>query len=308
MCWRDAECEKTGRFTMDHNPYDVATKELVWDEPSCLMERLRIDPTWPVEVIESGITTLTAAADKVLRVRGPSPFLVNIEFQAGHVTDLIRTLWFRQVALDYQHDLPVLTVLSLLSKEANSPSLNGVHDRQVPDGRPTNRYHYEVVRLWQEDPEFYLNGSIALVPLAPLTAVAESELPGVVRRMRERIDREDPSRADKLWIASYLLAGLRFPDEHVERLFEGVRNMRESTTYQKILREGREEGREQGRDEGRIIEARRFLMLLATNRFGEPDEESAAALEGIQDVERLEALGLRMTTDTTIGSWRDLLR
>lgn len=297
---------------MDHNPYDVATKELVWEDPSCLMERLRIDPNWPVDVIESGITTLTAAADKVLRVRGPSPFLVNIEFQAGYATDLVRTLWFRQVALDYQHDLPVLTVLILLSKSANSPSLSGVYDRQVPDGRPTNRYHYEVVRLWEEDPESYLNGSIALVPLAPLTAIAESDLPAVVRRMRDRIDCEAPSRADKLWVASYLLAGLRFSDEQVERLFEGVRNMRESTTYQKILREGRQEGLEEGRqeglEEGRIGEARRFLMLLATERFGEPDEESFAKLEGIESVERLEALGRRMIKDTSVGSWSDLLR
>ncbi len=38
---------------------------------------------------------------------------------------LARTLWFRQVALDYRHDLPVLTVLVLLRKEANSPSLTG---------------------------------------------------------------------------------------------------------------------------------------------------------------------------------------
>src|SRR6185312_7538737 len=36
---------------------------------------------------------------------------------------LVRTLWYRQVALDYKHDLPVLTVLMLLRKEANSPTL-----------------------------------------------------------------------------------------------------------------------------------------------------------------------------------------
>jgi hypothetical protein len=289
---------------VNFNPYDVTTKELVWEDPPCWLPRLRIDPTLPLDVIESGITTLTASADKVIRIGGPAPFLLNLEFQGAHVTDLARTLWFRQVALDYQHDLPVLTVLVLLRKEANSPSLTGVYERSIPDGRPTNRYHYEVVRLWDEDPDFYLNGSIALVPLAPLTAVGEPELPGLMRRMADRIDREPPLRAEKFWGASYLLMGLRFPDGLVDKLFEGVRNMKESTTYQKILREGRMEGLE----EGRIAEARRFLIVLGSERFGEPDDASMAALEAIGSVERLEALGRRMITDPTIGGWDDLLR
>jgi hypothetical protein len=285
---------------MDHNPYDVATKELVWEEPSSWLPRLRIEPTLPVDIVEAGITTLTAAADKVLRIGGPFPFLVNLEFQAGHVTNLVRTLWFRQVALDYQHKLPVLTALILLRKEADSPRLTGVYDRNIPDGRPTNRYHYEVVRLWQEDPESYLNGSIALVPLAPLTAVEEPELPGLVRRIRDRLNREDPLLSARFLVASYLLTGLRFSGELADRLFEGVQNMKESATYQKILREGREEGR--------ISEARRFLIVLGTERFGEPDERCMAAMAAIQSVDRLEALGRRIVSDRTIGTWEDLLR
>ena len=133
----------------------------------------------------------------------------------------MRTLWFRQVALDHRHDLPVLTVLILLRKEANSPSLTGLYQRDMPDGRPTNRYHYQVVRLWKEDPEPYLTGSVSLVPLAPLTAVSERDLPGLVRRMKDRIDREPRSRAAMLRTASGLLMGLRFADELIVQLLEG---------------------------------------------------------------------------------------
>ncbi len=289
---------------MDFNPYDVATKELVWEDPSCWLERLGIDPTRPVDVIESGITTLTAAADKVIRIGGPEPFLLNLEFQGSHATDLVRTLWYRQVALDYQLELPVLTVLVLLRREANSPTLTGIYERNVPDGRPTNRYHYEVVRLWRDDPAIYLNGSVALVPLAPLAAVSEPDLPGLIRRMGDRINREQPLRAAKLWAATYVLMGLRFPDGLIDGLLTGVQNMRESTTYQKILQEGREEGLE----EGRVTEARRFLVLVGTERFGEPGARSVATLEAIASVERLENLGRRLVTDTAVGSWEDLLR
>jgi hypothetical protein len=297
-----------GAQAMDFNQYDVAAKERVWVDPSCLQQRLGFDPTWPVDVIESGITTLTASADKVIRVRGPSPFLLNLEFQGNHQADLVRTLWFRQVALDYRHGLPVLTVLILMRKEANSPSLTGIYERNGPDGRATNRYHYEVVRLWQEDPEIYLNGGIALVPRAPLTRVSEPDLPALFRRMRDRLDGEPPERASHLSVASYTLMGLRFSDELIERLFEGMKGMKESTTYQKILREGHQEGLQQGLNMGELREARRFLVVLGMERLGEPSTEIMRALEAIQSVERLEALGRRMITDPAIGGWDDLVR
>jgi hypothetical protein len=105
---------------MDFNRFDVSAKELVWDNPAAWLERFAIGPRGPVEVIDSDITTLTAAADKVLKVGGPDPYLVDLEPHSYHDASLTRTLWFRQVALDYRHNLPVLTVLVLLCKEANS--------------------------------------------------------------------------------------------------------------------------------------------------------------------------------------------
>ncbi len=156
---------------MDFNDYDVTMKQLILDDPPGWMRRFGIAPRGRVKEVDSGITTLTASADKVFRVGGKKPYLINFEFQSSHETDLVRTLWFRQVALDHRHNLPVLTVLILLRKEANSPRLTGLYERQMPDGRPTNRYHYQVVRLWKEDPEPYLTSSVSLLPLAPLTAV-----------------------------------------------------------------------------------------------------------------------------------------
>src|SRR4051812_6201587 len=115
------------RPALEFNRFDVSAKELIWDDPDAWLDRLGVGPREAVEVIDSDITALTAAADKVLRVDGPEPYLVNIELQSGHDTTLARTLWFRQVALDYRHNLPVLTVLVLLRKEANSPALTGTY-------------------------------------------------------------------------------------------------------------------------------------------------------------------------------------
>ena len=106
------------------NPFDVATKELIWDDPAAWLEKLGVSDFGPVELIDSDITTLTAAADKVIKVGGSSPYIVNIELHTYHDKELVRTLWFRQVALDYRHGLPVLTAVVLLCKEANSPASN----------------------------------------------------------------------------------------------------------------------------------------------------------------------------------------
>jgi hypothetical protein len=93
---------------MAFNPFDVSTKELVWDDPADWLNQYGVGPPGPVDVIDSDMTALTAAADKVLRVGGPNPYLVNIEFQSYHETELVRTLWFRQVAIDYRHNLPTV--------------------------------------------------------------------------------------------------------------------------------------------------------------------------------------------------------
>ena len=117
--------------------------------------------------------------------------------------------------------------------------------------------------------------------------------------MAERINAEPQPRAAKLWTATYLLMGLRFSEELAFQLLEGVQTMRESTTYQAILREGRQEGKIEGEQ--------KLLLRQGTKRFGEPDAATLAAIEAIQDIDRLEAIGERIL-DPNIQDWNDLLR
>jgi predicted transposase YdaD len=81
--------------------------------------------------------------------------------------------------------------------------------------------------------------------------------------------------------------------------------MKESSTYQKILREGREVGREEGREEGRANEARAIIKRQGTRRFGKPAAEYELKLDTIADVERLEELTDRILDAT---SWDDLFK
>ena len=84
--------------------------------------------------------------------------------------------------------------------------------------------------------------------------------------------------------------------------------MRESSTYQMILDEGRGEGRVEGRAEGeavgRIGEARRIVLRLGSQRLGAPDAATVATIEAIDELDALENLIARLLTTR---SWRELL-
>lgn len=93
----------------------------------------------------------------------------------------------------------------------------------------------------------------------------------------------------------YLLAGLRYRRDIAAAILSGVRQMRDSTTYQAIL--------EEGRMEGRAEEARRILQAIGTRRFGKP---SAAVVRKLRssDVEVLERMIERVAN---AAAWDDVL-
>ena len=76
--------------------------------------------------------------------------------------------------------------------------------------------------------------------------------------------------------------------------------MKESSTYQAILEEGRIEGIAQGA----VAEAKKVLRLQGEQAFGSPDAATAAAIERLDDLARLEGLLRRVLT---AADWRELL-
>ncbi len=83
---------------MTAKPYDPTLKALVETEPESWPALLG-DPTGPTEVIDSDVATVSGAADKVLRVSADPPYLLHLEFVAGHdAADLPRKLLVRNGA------------------------------------------------------------------------------------------------------------------------------------------------------------------------------------------------------------------
>jgi hypothetical protein len=79
-------------------------------------------------------------------------------------------------------------------------------------------------------------------------------------------------------------------------MFQGLQIMRESSTYQAIL--------DEGRDEGRITTLQKMLLAQGEIRFGPPDEATQNAIKSIANGDRLERMGKRLMTATT---WAEVL-
>ena len=95
----------------------------------------------------------------------------------------------------------------------------------------------------------------------------------------------DQDAANLLLSCSYILMGLRYDKETIRTLFAGVQKMRESSTYQAIL----EEGREEGLAKGQVVVRQDDLLALLEERFGAVPPAVEARVRAATDPARLQA-------------------
>ncbi len=139
-----------------------------------------------------------------------------------------------------------------------------------------------------------------MLPLAPLSARELDQIPIIVERLKERVDPAAvTAEISELWTSAAIMAGLRFPWELIKHCFGGITAMRESSTIQAFI----EEGRQKGREEGSAGEARKIILLQGPMRFGAADDEVKIRLDEIQDLGQLEDMIKRILI---ASSWDDL--
>jgi len=244
------------------------------------------------------LSTVTAAADLFFGIGQPPREVVHLDVQSGPAPTLDRRVRMYN-ALGHAHlGVPIHSIVVLLHPRADYPNITGqVRYASRPEHGHTD-FAYEIVRLWQQPVASFLTGPTITLPLAPLCllppGLSEHEgLQLVVDRVLERVQHEAaPEQVRQLLTAAYILTGLRATPEIALGLFQGVRAMRESSTYQAILDEGRIEGKQT------------TLLRQGRRRFGEPDEATQQRLLAINSVERLDALCERLLE---VGTWQDLL-
>ena len=275
-------------------PFDVATRELIERDPTSWLTWIGLPVDGEVHALDSEVSTVLAEVDKVLRVDAPSPWLAHIETQTGRDPQLpFRLLQYHGLLL-YRHGLPVESTIVLLRSEADGPELRfGRLDLHGVTGNRTLTFWFRVVRLWERSVDEILAGGLGILPLAPLADVERSRLPQAMEQIDQRFENNaTPADAGTLRAATLILLGLRYDRDEARQLLRGVKGMRESSTYQAIL------------EEGRVDQARRDVLELGTEKFGPPDTSVIERLDRIDDPD---TLGHLLRGVLRAPTWQELL-
>src|SRR5690348_9571469 len=94
-------------------PFDAPLKRLPEDYPQDWARLVGVPKSSQVTVIDADLSTVTAAADKVLRIDEANPWLLHLEFQASYDAGLSQRVLHYNVLLHVRHSLPVRSVAIL---------------------------------------------------------------------------------------------------------------------------------------------------------------------------------------------------
>jgi predicted transposase YdaD len=230
-------------------------------------------PQSDVEVLKTELSIEPIRADYVtfLQLQGR---ILHLEFQ----TKLESTPPLPLRMLDYWvrlyrlYRLPVTQIVVLLLPPAPDTTIETAFTVE------TTHHEYRVIRMWEENPEQFLNDP-ALLPLAPLAKTTKPRI--LLQQVVEQVNQLEKNRRQEISAYTQVLAGLKFKKDLIRQLFrEGM--MRESVIYQEILAEGEQRGRQ--------AEGQMLILRLLTRRVGELPPEIRSRVEALP-LEQLENLG-----------------
>ncbi len=92
-------------------PYDVTTKRLFERDPRAWLALAGFPTTSPLAPLDPVLPTVSAAADKVVRVDDEQPWLCHLELQASYERSLPWRLLRYNALLGARDELPVESVL-----------------------------------------------------------------------------------------------------------------------------------------------------------------------------------------------------
>ena len=291
--------------------YDSTLKSLIERYPIDWLKFCGVAPHGPVSLVDSDVSTLTAAADRVIRIDEVEPWLANIELQASYDSQLAERTHFYSTLLSRRHSLPVRSVIVLLRREADGPAMSGTWSRSHPRTGSYLQFSFDVVRVWPLSADDLLQSGPGIWPLAAITDDAGLRLPDILSRSTARIEADFPKSIEgrELLAAEIVLMGLRHPAELIEQILQGVTRMEESSIYQAILNKGltrgQIEGRVEGRVEGRAAGLFESILRIGRHRFRtEPPQMLVQRLSTIKEIPTLEALEDRALDAT---NWDEML-
>jgi predicted transposase YdaD len=281
--------------------YDSVLKRLLDGDPTAWTKLLDLEGIGPLTLVDTEFHTTSARVDKLIHVEAPQKWLIHIEFQMAYEKAIGLRIVRYSAMIEYELKLPVMSVLVLLTPEADGAECQGTIRRYLPNHEICyDEFRFKVIRVWQQPVEFFLKGGLGTLPLALISAVTFEDLPQVINEVKRRVDVEILVEADRteFWATAEILLGAIYEKVVVELLLKGIANMRESSVVIGYLEEGRQEGRQEGAQH-----LRHLLLGLGIRYLGEPDDAVRRRIESISDLNLLERLTASVVDAT---SWNEL--
>jgi hypothetical protein len=224
--------------------FDATLKDIVADYPSDFTP-LGV-PKGPATVLNVDLSTISGATDVALGFGNPIQEIVDLNFQSGPDAGLPARLHLYNSSLYARYEIPTRTGAVLLRPKADMGNLTG----KLAYGRPGWRveFEYEVIRLWQQPVDVFLQAGVAALPLATLCAMPQDKpltegLRDVVREIGRRLANEAThAEAVRLMTAAYIVTGLRVKKNDLSTIYRGVGLMQESTAYDEMRANGAANG------------------------------------------------------------------
>ena len=241
------------------------------------------------DVIE--LPSLSRRVDTVVRLRrGRQSYLRHLEFEMKYKRNLELRCFEYAALLAVHSRLPVLTTVVLVEKSGPRE----LAYRETLGGCVVHERRFDVVRLWEMDPERALRlgpGVAALVGPADRTTLP------LVGRAARKIQRETKGavQSDLLFVLQ-ALSRRRYTAKELAGVIPKETVMA-SSLWAEAAREGRKEGRKRGREEGReqgaVADARAFCIELAREHHPDIADRVVPLIDACSDVGRLHEWGLQ---------------
>jgi hypothetical protein len=281
--------------------FDATFKRLVdarspeWVPFIC--RRLNLPTDAEAIAVDTDVSTVSAQADKIFALAKGKAGYLHLEAQASRDDELPERTLLYSVLYEDKTKGPVYSVVLLLRREADAPTITGVLKRYRADGMPYLTFEYAVIRVWELSCDDLLAAGLGLMPLAMLTDDAQDRLPELMKRAEQEIEREKltPKAVTEFWTQCYGLLGVRYNQQDVKKLFQGVAGMMVSSTFQDIFDQGEAKG---------LKRWRTSLRKLGEKKFGKLSQKYVKKLNAINDGDILARMNERILDAT---SWDDLL-
>jgi predicted transposase/invertase (TIGR01784 family) len=249
--------------------------------------------TSSIEVLKTELSIEPIRADSVTFLKTRDRIL-HWEFQTTWTSDppipfRILDYWVRLYRL---YRLPITQIVVVLLPPSKGVTIENFFEEE------STRHQFQVVKMWEQDPELFLQDPV-LLPFAALTRTQNPDqlLNQIVQQVADI-----PELEERREVSSYvqLMAGLKYDKDRIRRLFREDM-MRESVIYQEIFQEGEERGLEQGLEQGQ----RSLILRLLEQKIGvlSPQQRDHIATLTLEQLGNLAIALLNFSDQTDLQNW-----